>query len=119
MRVLILLAALVALISAHSFSQKICQDAQCSIGCITNTFPADTCLQVTGGGSAMCHCATNALIEQIFDSGDCSGTPQTFNAPLNQCVQDTSGSYLENICSNDKTGSVAQITTTGAAHRFL
>ena len=87
--------------SGATFTQKICDDAACSEGCQSHTFAQNSCLQVTGGGSAIATCSALGLTLNVYSTTDCSGSAQSSTEPVNQCLQDTSGSYLENICSGN------------------
>eukprot|EP00999_Lentomonas_sp_LEN2_P001755 NODE_2861_length_490_cov_93.991736_g2811_i0.p1 GENE.NODE_2861_length_490_cov_93.991736_g2811_i0~~NODE_2861_length_490_cov_93.991736_g2811_i0.p1 ORF type:complete len:112 (-),score=33.83 NODE_2861_length_490_cov_93.991736_g2811_i0:72-407(-) len=82
-----------------TFEQKICPTSSCTTGCQTHKFPTDTCLRVTGGGSAKVTCSPPNLVIEFYGNMDCSGTARKESEPLNKCLRDTSGSYLENICS--------------------
>ena len=84
---------------SYTFTQMVCSNSACSVGCQNVSLPTGQCLQVNGGGSAIVTCTTSALDEQVFQSSDCTGTSQSASMPLNQCLQDTSGNYLENFCS--------------------
>jgi cysteine peptidase B len=87
--------------SGATFTQVQCSDAACSVGCQSNTFPQNTCLQLQGGGSATATCTATALNMNVYTfSTDCTGFSVPESNPINQCVQDESGSYFENICSN-------------------
>jgi len=86
--------------SGDTFTQKVCQNSACTQGCQSHTFKQNVCLQVNGGGSAKASCNFLGLSLTSYSSSDCSGFGQTSEEPVNQCQQDTSGSYLENLCSN-------------------
>ena len=83
-----------------SFTQKVCQDAACSVGCASHSFPQNTCLNLSGGGTAIATCTSTALVLVIYSSSDCTGPSQSQSMPINQCLQDNTGTYLENICSS-------------------
>lgn len=86
--------------SGATFTQIQCQDAACTVGCQSNTFQQNTCLQLEGGGSATAVCTATALNMNVYMfSQDCSGFSVPESNPINQCVQDESGSYFENQCS--------------------
>jgi len=95
-----------------TFTQVQCQDAACSVGCQSNTFPQNSCLQLQGGGSATAQCTSSALVMNVYMfSQDCSGFSTSESQPINQCVQDEDGTYFENICSNSARGAAkARIT---------
>lgn len=85
--------------SGATFTQKQCQDAACTQGCQSQTFPQNTCLQLEGGGSATAVCGSDALTMTMYMfSSDCSGFSVPEQQPINQCEQDDDGSYFENIC---------------------
>jgi cysteine peptidase B len=87
--------------SGATFTQKVCQNSQCSEGCQSHTLPQNQCLQLNGGGSAKAKCTSEGLTLSEYPlSNDCSGFSIPTTQPVNQCVEDTQGSYLENICSN-------------------
>jgi tripeptidyl-peptidase-1 len=84
-----------------TFEQKQCTNAQCNQGCQSNTLPQGQCLHLTGGGSAKAVCTSSALQMTVYPlSQDCTGMSEQSEQPINQCVQDESGTYLENICNN-------------------
>eukprot|EP00178_Gracilaria_changii_P024746 TRINITY_DN748_c0_g1_i2.p1 TRINITY_DN748_c0_g1~~TRINITY_DN748_c0_g1_i2.p1 ORF type:complete len:134 (-),score=13.28 TRINITY_DN748_c0_g1_i2:85-438(-) len=88
------------LFANQTFTQKDCTNSECTQGCQSHSFPANTCLQVQGGGSAKASCEPPNLVEKIWTNSDCSGNPsQTGKAPLNKCLQASNGGYFENICS--------------------
>merc|ERR1711976_332240 len=89
-----------ATLANKTFTQKDCTNSACSEGCQSHSFPADTCLQVRGGGSAKAECQPPYLVEKIWTNSDCSGNPaQTGKAPLNKCLQASTGGYFENLCN--------------------
>jgi hypothetical protein len=67
------------------------------------TFAQNTCLQLSGGGSAIAVCQPTQLLLTIYSSGDCSGSGQQDAQQINTCLADQSGSYLENICGGNST----------------
>merc|ERR1712225_94056 len=70
-------------------------------GCQSHTFAQNTCLQLNGGGSAKAVCTSSALQMGVYPfSSDCTSMSETTEQPINQCVQDESGTYLENLCNN-------------------
>jgi cysteine peptidase B len=86
--------------AGKTFTQKICPSAGCKSGCQEHTFPQGQCLQLQGGGSAKATCSANGLTMTDYPlSSDCSGFSIPTTQPINQCVQDEQGSYLENLCS--------------------
>merc|ERR1712093_118316 len=67
----------------------------------SHTFAQNTCLQLNGGGSAKAVCTSSALQMTVYPfSSDCTSMSETTEQPINQCVQDESGTYLENLCNN-------------------
>eukprot|EP00998_Keelungia_sp_KM082_P013155 NODE_9614_length_511_cov_25.687500_g9591_i0.p2 GENE.NODE_9614_length_511_cov_25.687500_g9591_i0~~NODE_9614_length_511_cov_25.687500_g9591_i0.p2 ORF type:complete len:127 (+),score=32.17 NODE_9614_length_511_cov_25.687500_g9591_i0:64-444(+) len=82
-----------------NFTQEICQDSKCQ-NCTSHSFPQDTCLGVTGGGSAKIHCQVLDMKIEIWKtSTSCAGNPDESGVqPIDICLQDTTGSYLKNVC---------------------
>jgi hypothetical protein len=81
------------------FAQKDCSDTNCTQGCQEHAFPVGQCLQVTGGGSAkISSCTSAGMVQNIYTSSDCSGTPQTNTAAVDQCLKSSQGGYFENLC---------------------
>lgn len=90
--------------SGSTFTQKVCTSSTCTSGCQSHTFPQGQCLQLQGGGSAKGKCSSEGLVMTEYPlSSDCSGFDIPSTQPVNQCVQDTQGSYLENICATTST----------------
>jgi cysteine peptidase B len=86
---------------AGTFMQMQCEDLYCSENCNNYTFPTYTCLQVSGGGSAICHCTATEIIEKMYPfSTDCTGYSQDASMPLNECLQASSGGSFENLCNS-------------------
>jgi len=86
-----------------SFTQKQCTDSACASGCQSAAFPIGQCLQVSGGGSAqVSQCGSGGLVmKQWLFSTTCSGALHTTSTqPVDQCLQDTQGSYFENECGS-------------------
>ena len=84
-----------------TFEQKQCTNSACTQGCQSHTFAQNTCLQLQGGGSAKAVCTATALQMTVFPfSSDCTSLSETTEQPINQCVQDESGTYFENVCNN-------------------
>jgi hypothetical protein len=67
-------------------------------GCQGNTFHQNTCLQLNGGGSAVVVCGGSSLTITSYTSSDCSGSGSSSNEPVDQCLADTSGTYIYNTC---------------------
>jgi len=92
---------------AGTFEQKQCTNAGCTSGCQSHSFPQNTCLKLNGGGSAKAVCTATALQMTVYPfATDCTSLSEQSEQPINQCVQDESGTYLENICNNGATGSL-------------
>jgi hypothetical protein len=86
--------------SNGSFTQKQCQDANCT-QCNSNTFPQNQCLQLSDGGSGIAVCqASGLLLTEYPLSSTCTGPSIPDLMPINQCLQDEDGTYFENICSS-------------------
>jgi hypothetical protein len=60
---------------------------------------------MTGGGSAIVQCSSTALILNVYSSADCSGSASQQSQPLDQCLADTSGTYIYNTCTGGSSGS--------------
>jgi len=83
--------------SGGDFTQEQCQDAACSVGCQNFTFAQNTCLPLSGGGSAIAQCLPGELQLTEYSTQDCSGPGQQSDMQLNVCLQGT-GVYFENFC---------------------
>ena len=94
------------------FTQYNCLDSTCLL-CSSNTFQQNVCLQVTGGGSAKASCSSAGLSMTVYTSSDCSGSGQTEVEPVNQCLKDTSGSYIYNVCGGSASSSAAASSSSG------
>lgn len=87
--------------SGATFTQKVCPSSGCTSGCQSHTLPQNKCLKLNGGGSAKADCGSKGLTLTEFPiSADCSGFSIPSTQPVNQCIQDKQGSFLENICSS-------------------
>ena len=85
--------------AAGTFTQKICPTASCTTGCQSHSLPIKQCLSVTGGGSAEIEsCSSAGLVMKMYTAIGCTGASTSQTQPVNKCVQDTSGSFLENVC---------------------
>jgi len=95
-----------------TFQQKQCNDAACTQGCQTATFPQNQCLQDDSGGSVIASCVPTGLQEKVYlFSASCSGLYETSVSPVNQCFQDDAGTYAENICSSSVSSQASPLTT--------
>lgn len=85
-----------------TFTQKVCSQEGCQEGCQSNTLPQNKCLKLNGGGgSAKAVCSSDGLKMTEYPlSQDCSGFSIPSTQPVNQCLKDQQGSYLENICNS-------------------
>jgi len=91
-----------------TFIQEQCQDAACTQGCEQQTFPQNSCLQLSSGGSAIAVCQPSALQLTVYElSSTCTGPSQVVSQPINTCEQSSSGNYFENICSSSKPGQLS------------
>jgi len=89
------------------FSQKVCTDSACTQGCQSNSFPQNQCIPVEGGGSMIAVCEPSELKQTFyFLSSTCTGPSMDASGPLDQCQQDSDGSYFENICGSKVAASV-------------
>jgi hypothetical protein len=89
--------------SGGTVTPKICTNSACTQGCQSHSFPQDKCLTLQGGGSAKAKCDTSKgdlTLTEYPTSSSCTGFSIPTTQPINKCVQDTSGSYLENLCSS-------------------
>ena len=103
-----------------TFVQKQCTNSACTQGCRSETLPQGQCLRLEGGGSAKAQCTSTALQMTIYPlSQDCSGFSETSEQPINQCVQDESGTYLENICNNGASAVQPQVRAMRKARKQL
>lgn len=82
-----------------TFTQMDCQNQQCSVGCHNVTFVAGQCLRVQGGGSAKVHCTATQLVQEFYQTQDCTGAAKPESMPLDQCLKSGSGGYFENFCN--------------------
>ena len=90
--------------SGRTFTQYVCNDFFCTSGCQGNTFEQDKCLETTGGGSAIVKCDSEGLKIRSFTASGCTGSSQTSTEPVDQCLADTSGTYVYNTCSSSSEG---------------
>lgn len=86
--------------ASGTFTQYQCTNGLCLGDCQANTFPQGQCLSLSGGGSAIATCDTQNLNLAVYTSSDCSGSAQNEQQPLDQCLEDTSGTYIYNTCSS-------------------
>ncbi|KAK7197945.1 cysteine peptidase A (CPA) [Novymonas esmeraldas] len=89
--------------------QMNCFVSGCSNLCTKTTYPTGTCLQRKTGGSAIITCTDTEVVEQIFNSADCSGKANTATMPVNQCMNSYAG-YFQNVCTAS-----AEVVNTGDA----
>jgi len=83
-----------------TFTQKVCGTSNCTEGCQSHTLPQKKCLSLGNGESATAVCTSTALVLTTYPlSADCTGFSVPVSNPINQCLKDTNGNYLENICS--------------------
>jgi len=92
--------------ASGTFTQNQCDNALCLGDCTAHSFPQGQCLQLSGGGSAIATCSATELNLQVFSaSSSCTGASSTQQQPLNQCLEDQSGTYIYNTCSGSSSGS--------------
>jgi hypothetical protein len=85
--------------AAGNFTQKVCSDDKCSKDCVKNAYPLERCVRTAEGYSMKASCTTNGLkITSYLASEDCAGASTTFTNPLDTCLEDPSGSYIEDSC---------------------
>jgi len=94
--------------SGADFTQMQCQDAACSVGCQNFTFAQNTCLPLSGGGSALAQCLPGELQLTQYSTQDCSGAGQASDMQINVCLQGT-GVYFENFCPGQSSTEVRGI----------
>jgi len=93
---------------AGTFEQKQCTNAACNQGCQSHTFAQGQCLTLQGGGSAKATCTATALQMTVYPfTTDCTSMSEVSTQPINQCTQDESGTYFENICNNGAAATAA------------
>jgi len=91
--------------SAGSFTQEQCSDAACSQGCTNHTFALNTCLGLSGGGSAIATCNSAGLLLTEYPlSSSCTGMSIPDQMTVDQCLQDSQGTYFENFCTTSSSG---------------
>jgi cysteine peptidase B len=84
-----------------SFTQMQCTDAQCTQGCQSYTFPQNSCLKLSDGGSGIAVCQADGLLLTEYPlSSSCTGPSVPDLMPINQCLQDQDGTYFENTCTS-------------------
>uniref|UniRef100_A0A7S1KYW9 DUF3586 domain-containing protein n=1 Tax=Neobodo designis TaxID=312471 RepID=A0A7S1KYW9_NEODS len=84
---------------AGFFTQKHCPFApQCNWGCQNVTFPQGLCLEAPGG-SAKAYCGADGIVQEMFDTTSCVGTPyKNATMPIDQCLNGTNV-YFVNYCN--------------------
>ena len=102
--VLFAVAVIASYTASASFTQKLCQDAQCSVDCKTTDFNNNECHPLgNGGGSIKAYCtsAGTSLEENLFlVEDDCSGANITVVVPTQQCLPAIDGGYAYITCFN-------------------
>jgi cysteine peptidase B len=85
----------------NTLTQSDCQDSACTVGCQNVSFPTGTCLQLSGGGSAIAQCtATQVTLTEFPLSDTCTGASIPSTMPVDQCLANGDGSgYFENYCN--------------------
>jgi cysteine peptidase B len=102
--------------ASGSFTQSVCTSSLCLSGCEKHTFPTGQCLTMTGGGSAVASCGLFNLNLAVYTSSDCSGSSQEEQQPLDQCLQDNSGTYIYNSCSSSVSSMHSDATVHSIKH---
>jgi hypothetical protein len=84
----------------QQFVQMDCSDSACTQGCTNNTFAANVCLPLSGGGSAIAVCSPGQLTLTEYPlSNNCTGFSIPSTMPLDQCLANGDGQgYFENFC---------------------
>lgn len=86
-----------------NFTQKQCDDNDCSVNCTEISLPQNTCLNLTGGGSAKAHCdmTDQVLIQDVFPIDQvCWGPAAPQPMPLNVCLEAGGGGSFMNLCGS-------------------
>lgn len=83
--------------STSDFIQYNCEDFLCAGGCQKNEFAQNTCLS-TEDGSAIAVCESAGLKMTAYSTSDCTGTGESEVMPVDECLQDTAGTYIYNVC---------------------
>jgi hypothetical protein len=87
-----------------SLIQEHCYDSACTQGCRNNTFPLNTCLPLSGGGSAKAFCKPpNVELDIYRSSTTCTGSMTPDLMPLGKCLRSSAGDYFENFCTGGPT----------------
>jgi len=93
--------------AGQTFTQKVCPTSSCASGCQNHVLSTGVCLRLQNGMSAVAQCQPTDLQLTVYSSSDCSGFGFPEQQPLNQCLEDESGSYLENVCSGNNNAAAA------------
>jgi cysteine peptidase B len=89
------------------FIQSQCLVANCSELCQNVSFPQDTCMSASSGG-AIAKCTATALVQDVYQTTDCTGAFTTTSMPLDQCLNDN-GSYFMNFCPKNSAEPLQEI----------
>jgi cysteine peptidase B len=95
--------------AAGTFSQNVCTDNACSVGCTTQTYNQGICYATDNGASAVFTCTGSSLSAQLYlFSNTCTGTSILVDEPANVCIQDDEGAYVTNVCAPSANATVAR-----------
>lgn len=78
--------------------QMNCYVSGCQYLCTNTSYPTSKCVPRKTGGSAMITCTETEVLEQVYNSNDCSGTASEARMPVNKCLNGYSG-YFQNVCT--------------------
>jgi cathepsin A (carboxypeptidase C) len=85
--------------ASNTFTQMLCPTSACT-GCQSHAFSLGQCLGLQNGDTAIATCTATELVLTVFTSNDCTGAGTPSSEPLNQCLSDGQGSFVENICAS-------------------
>ncbi|CCD16903.1 unnamed protein product [Trypanosoma congolense IL3000] len=78
-----------------TFTQELCEGAECQSKCTKATFPTGKCVQLSGAGSVIASCGSNNLTQIVYPlSSSCSGFSVPLTVPLDKCLPIVVGSVM-------------------------
>lgn len=96
--------------TSQLFVQKNCFNSECSLLCFNTTYRSEACVPMSNGRSAIVHCQSTTVVQDIYTTSDCSGDAEQVTMPLNKCIQSYLG-YFENICTTPSERSLQRAAT--------